>query len=262
MTELETALAGLVDAYWSPGRFAVAVTDLQTGETVWVNLGRPHLAGCSINFFVLLQAILDVQNGRYEEPLVGALIAATIWSSNPVTARELYGIAGDGDVVAGVGRVAELAYRLGGDGIILDHPPAYLADSLGVRRNNWVTPGAMNAALHAAYAGDVIDGEWLDYLLDAMTEVKAGLNYLLAVGPEVPASHKNGFFQASDGSWVDNDIAIVRFEQDGEGLAYAASFFSQSVPEEYGDIALGQQLSTAAWTFFQRRYPSTGTPSP
>ncbi len=57
---------------------------------------------------------------------------------------------------------------------------------------------------------------------------------------------------------MDNDIAIVRFEQDGEDRAYVISFFSQRVPEKYGDVALGQQLSAAAWAFFQRRYPSAG----
>jgi beta-lactamase class A len=258
ISELEETLAGLVDAYWSRGEFAVAVTDLQTGETVGVDLDRRHLSACSINFFVLLQATIDVQDGRYEEPLVGDLIRATTWSSNPVTARELYRIAGDGDVLAGVERVADLARELGGAGITLDHPPLFAAESLGADRNNWVTPRAMNEALRATYSGDVLKGEWLDYLLEAMTAVKPGLNYLMAVGPESPVSHKNGFFQASDGSWVDNDVAIVRFEQDGADRAYAISFFSQGVPEKYGDVALGQQLSTAAWAFFQRRYPPAG----
>jgi hypothetical protein len=64
-----------------------------------------------------------------------------------------------------------------------------------------------------------------------MTEVKVGLNYLTAYGPGVPVNHKNGFFPALDGWYVDNDIGIVRFERDGRQLAYAISFFSQRVPK-------------------------------
>jgi hypothetical protein len=120
----------------------------------------------------------------------------------------------------------------------------------------------MNDALHAAYTGELLEASRLAGLLGAMTVVKPGLNYLLAVGPDVPVSHKNGFFQASDDSWVDNDVAIVRFEQDGQQRAYAISFFSQWVPEKYGDVALGQRLSTAAWAFFQRRYPSSAEAGP
>lgn len=256
LSELEETLTALADAYTSPGEFAFAVTDIQTGETVGVNLDRKQLTGCSINFFILLQSTIDAQNGRVEEEAVGDLISATIRTSNPVTARELYRIAGDGDVIAGLERVAKLVDDLSGDGAIFDHPPLYAHESLDVDPNNYITAAAMNEALRAAYADGLLKREWLDYLLEKMTGVKDGLNYLLAVGPEVPVSHKNGFFPTDGGKWVDNDIGYVRFEQDGEERAYAVSFFSQFVPVKYGDVVLGQQLSTATWKFFQERYPS------
>jgi len=257
MTILAETLNALAEAYTSPGDFAFAVTDMQTAETVGVNLERPQLTGCSVNYFVLLQSTIDAQSGRIEEEAVGELIGATIRTSNPVTARELYRLAGDGDVIAGLERVAALIDDLSGDGAIFDHPPLYGHESLGVDRNNYITAEAMNEALRATYADGLLDDEWLDYLLEKMTDVKDGLNYLLPVGPDVPVSHKNGFFPTDGGKWVDNDIGIVRFEQDGEERAYAVSFFSQFVPVKYGDVVLGQQLSTATWKFFQERYPQT-----
>jgi hypothetical protein len=256
LSQLEEQLNELHDAYYSPGEFAFAVTDLQTGETVGVNLDRPQLTGCTMNYFILLQSTIDAQEGRIEESAVGELIAATIRTSNPVTARELYRLAGDGDVIAGLERVSKLIERLGLDGVIFDHPPLYPHESLDVDPNNYITAAAINEALRATYADGILEDEWRDYLLEKMTGVKDGLNYLLAVGPEVPVSHKNGFFPTDGGKWVDNDIGIVRFEQDGEERAYAVSFFSQFVPVKYGDVVLGQQLSKATWDFFQQRYPS------
>jgi hypothetical protein len=255
MSALDEVLNTLAEAYTSPGEFSFAVTDLQTGETAGVNLDRLHLTGCTVNYFVLLQSTIDAQNGRVEESEVGDLIAATIRTSNPVTARELYQLAGDGDVIAGLERVSTLIDSLAGDDVVFDHPPLFGHESLGVDPNNYISAAAMNEALRATYADGLLDDEWLDYLLEKMTGVKDGLNYLLAVGPDVPVSHKNGFFPTDGGKWVDNDIGIVRFQQDGQERAYAVSFFSQFVPVKYGDVVLGQQLSTATWEFFQERYP-------
>ena len=256
IADLQQILSALAAAYTSPGEFGFAVTDIQVGETVGVNVDRHHLTGCTINYFVLLQSTIDAQNGRVEESAVGDLISATIRTSNPVTAHELYTIAGDGDVMAGIERVAVLIDELTDDGAVFDHPPLYADDSRGIDRNNYITPAAINEALRATYAGGILEDEWRDYLLEKMTEVKDGLNYLLAVEPDVPVSHKNGFFPTESGKWIDNDVGIVRFEQNGEERAYAVSFFSQWVPEKYDDVRLGQQLSTATWQFFQERYPS------
>jgi hypothetical protein len=63
LADLEQTLTTLADTYWGPGEFAFAVTDIQTGKTVEVSVDRPHLIGCTVNFFVLLQATLDVRNG-------------------------------------------------------------------------------------------------------------------------------------------------------------------------------------------------------
>ena len=255
LAELQATLDALLAANTSGGEYAFAITDLQTGETVGFALERPHYSACVSNFFVILLATIDVQNGRYEESLVGDLISRTIWSSNPVTARDLYRIAGDGQVTAGVQRVADLIEQLELRNTVLDHPPLYANESLGIDRNNWSTAADTNRALAALYGDRLLTDQWRNYLLAKMTQVKPGLNYLTAHGPNVPVSHKNGFFPAIDGWYVDNDIGIVRFERDGQQLAYAVSFFSQRVPTKYDDIPFAQRLTTAAWAFFQQRYP-------
>lgn len=173
-----------------------------------------------------------------------------------MTARDLYRIVGDGEVVRGVQRVADLIELLELGDTILDHPPLYASESLGIDPNNWSIATDTNRALAALYEGRLLTEEWRDYLLEKMSEVKAGLNYLTAYGPDVPVSHKNGFFPALDGWYVDNDIGIVRFERDGRQLAYAISFFSQRVPKKYDDIPLAQRLTTTTWAFFEQRYPA------
>jgi hypothetical protein len=148
--DLRSALKKAIDSYPVRGVYAVAVTDLQSGETVSVNGGVPQLSGCTINLFVLFQVAIDLEAGKYPLALVDELVRDTTWSSDAVTARELYEIVGDGDATEGVRLVDDLIRkRLGIEGVVLDHPPAYPDDSLDRAFNNWVTAEAMNQALAA-----------------------------------------------------------------------------------------------------------------
>ncbi len=134
MLDLQEAMQAAVDAYRVSGVYAVAVTDLQTGETVSVRGGERQLSGCSMNLFVLFQVAVDVDAGRYGLGTVDALMRATTWSSNAKTARDLYVIVGDGDGVEGVRRVQGLIASLEvDDDVLLDHPPAFHEHSLGHR---------------------------------------------------------------------------------------------------------------------------------
>ncbi|GMU39943.1 MAG: hypothetical protein AMXMBFR23_08090 [Chloroflexota bacterium] len=253
IAELQAELQRLIDTYRGGGEYAVAVTDLQTGETVSVYGDRPHLAACSVNLFVLLQTMVDLQAGRVREEQVGRLMAQTIYASNPVTARSLYVLLGNGDVLRGLRRVTALMDRMGMEDTVLNHPPGFGRDSLGIDRNNWITALDMNRGLQAIWDGPILRERWRDDFLERLTLVKPGLNYLTATVPAT-VSHKNGFFPATDGTFVDNDAAIVRFTSDGREYAYAISFFSQWVPKKYADIPLGQSLVRTTWLFFQARY--------
>ena len=257
MATLQTELQRLVNGTKAGGEYAVAVTDLQTGETISVNGDRPHLAACSVNLFVLMQAMLDLQSGRVREDQVGTLMARTIYASNAVTAHSLYGVLGDGDVLRGVRRVTTLINRLGMQDTVLDHPPGFGRESLGINPNNWVTALDMNRGLKAIWDGPILETRWRDDFLDRLVKVKPGLNYLTAIVP-AEVSHKNGFLQASDRTYVDNDSAIVRFTHEGNEYAYAISILSQWVPKKYADIPLGQSIVNTTWAFFQDRYAPEG----
>jgi beta-lactamase class A len=253
--DLRSALKKAIDSYPVRGVYAVAVTDLQSGETVSVNGGVPQLSGCTINLFVLFQVAIDLEAGKYPLALVDELVRDTTWSSDAVTARELYEIVGDGDATEGVRLVDDLIRkRLGIEGVVLDHPPAYPDDSLDRAFNNWVTAEAMNQALAALWRGEVVGPKYRGYLLEVLEDVKPGLNYLTAAVPKARVSHKNGFL-AGDTGYIDNDVGIIRLTRGDQEFAYAVSFFSQEVPTEYGDIVLAQRLGDLTYKVMLARYP-------
>ena len=232
---------------------AVAVTDLQTGETISVNGNRQQLTGCVINLLALMQAVIDVENGLYAESQVGQLISATIYGSNPVTARDILLISGNGDIPAAQRKINGLIQQLGLTSTFYDHPPAYWPSYSLEGRSNLTTALDMNKALSGLWNAAVMSPEWRDYLLAKMTEVKPGLNYLIPAGVgDGVVSHKNGFL-ALEG-WVDNDTGIVSFQRGGQTYAYAITFLTQSVPTKYGDIPLGQTVSSLVWQHFTSTY--------
>jgi hypothetical protein len=232
---------------------AVAVTDLQTGESIDVNGDQPRLPGCTINFFVLLSVVMDLQEGRYDEAEVGDLITRTVWSSNPVTARDLLRKTGMGDLGAGLVKVGDLLDLLGLPVSIYDHPPAYPHESLHGSAN-LLTANEMNRALAAVYQARIVGPGWRDYLLNKLLRVKPGLQYLIPAGVgDGIVAHKNGFFAHPQG-WVDNDAGIVIFDRSGGRYAYALSFFTENVPYKYADIPLGQTVSRLVWQYFSSRY--------
>jgi len=252
MVQLRDDLAAAIDN--SGFNVAVAVTDLQTGESIDVKGDDPRHAGCTLNWFVLLSNVIDLQEGRYPESHVGDLIARTIWGSNPITAHELL-IKTGGSVPGGVYKLSDLLARLGMSSTIFDHPPAY-ADEFSLRGSaNIITANDANRALAQFYHGGIVNWQWRDYLMEKMVHVKPGLQYLLPAGVgNGVTSHKNGFSWVS-GGWIDNDIGIVTFTSSGGKRAYAISLCIQDIGTEYADISIGQTVSRLVWRYFANRYP-------
>lgn len=250
---LEERLGAIVAGASTPGRFSVAVTDLQTGETIGVGLDQPQLAACVMNFFAIVTALRAVDAGQLALGDIDATIRQTLWASDATAARLLYRAAGGGDVLAGVRAVNGLLEELGMTSSQVDHPPAFPHESLGLDPDNWLTARDVNRGLAAFYAGEVLSTELTSYLIEAMTQVKLGLNYLTAIvaGPAV-VSHKNGFVWVPEG-YVDNDAAIVRFGPNLE-YAYAITFLSEAVPVKYADIPTGQGLVLETWEHFRETY--------
>jgi len=173
MLDLRDQLAAAIDA--SGINAAVAVTDLQTRESIDVNGDAPRHAGCTLNWFVLLSNVIDVQEGVYPVSEIDTLISRTIYGSNPVTARDLLIKTGDGSVEGGVAKVRRLLTALGLNDSIFDHPPGYSEQYTTDGSLNTLTATDADRALAAVYRGDVLDPEWRDYLLEKLTNVKEGL---------------------------------------------------------------------------------------
>lgn len=254
LTDLRAALASAITSATTPGDFAFAVTDLQTGEHISVNGDRSHRAACVMNLFAIIAALRDVQAGFFPLEDVDALIRRTIYASDAVTGRALYERLGGGDIVVGVGRVRELQREvIGMRSTSLDHPPAFPNESLELSADNLITGDDANLALAALYQGQLLNADLTAWLIEAMIGVKPGLNYLTAALPaEATVSHKNGFVPLWDG-YVDNDVAIVRFGPDRQ-YAYAVSFFSERVPVQYADLPLAQLLVRMTWEHFSEAY--------
>lgn len=254
MARLQADLRRLIAADVVGGDYAVAVTDLQTGASISVNGDEPRLSACTINLLLIMQVAKDLQDGRVTLEQVDDLVRRTVYSSNAATARELYRVIGKGSIKAGLRRVNNLIKQIGLEDTVLDHPPSYTADSLKINRNNWLTADDANTALEALWEGDLLRPQWRDYVLDHLSVVSPGLNYLTGIVPNAVVSHKNGFFPALSGTYVDNDVAIVRFAEGGQEYAYAVSLYAQGVPTKYGNVPLGQALMMTTHQFFLERY--------
>lgn len=235
---------------------AVAITDLRTGETVDVNGAANRLPGCTVNLFGLMRVVVDLQFGRYPEPVPGDLIGQTINRSDPITSRRLVKEwLGGGDLGRGLNVVNEFTATLGMGSTLMDHPPAFPGESLyGYPTENRITALDANTGLRAIWDGRVLVPGWRDYFLRKMTLVKPGLNYLIPAGTSYGAtvSHKNGFLYQE--GWADNDIGIVWYQRGGQRYGYAISFFTEGVAVKYGDIPLGQKISSQAYQWFVGRY--------
>jgi len=253
MIQLRADIAAAIDG--STINTAVAITDLQTGETVEVNGDAPRLPGCTINLFALMRVAADLQDRRYDQEEPGELIAQTINRSDPVTARILtrYWL-GAGDLALGMRRVNDFMRGLGMSATVMDHPPAFPEESLFGTGVNAITARDTNRGLAALWGDRVFNPWWRSYMLYKMTLVKPGLNYLIAAGAGAGStvSHKNGFLYEE--GWADNDIGIVWYDRGPASIGYAISFFTENVPGKYDDIPIGQEIASRAYQWFVARY--------
>ena len=234
---------------------AIAVTDLQTGFGAHVNGFNVQQPGCTVNLAVVICAVQDIQAGVYPEAELRTKIQNTISYSNPVLAHDLLVSAGRGDVRAGIERVQALFDSLGLRDTLFHHPPAYFQGDLLTGTRNATTASDMTKMLAALWNGQLLDAEWTQYVLDRMTRVWSGLNYLIAAGvpekPEIKVGHKNGWFR-DFGLYVDNDIGIVWEDTERERYAYAIALLFEKVPGLESEW-LGRTLSRETWEYFDQR---------
>lgn len=261
LADLQARLQQAIDdfARQRGGNFAVAVTDLQNGQTIHVNGDSIRIPGCTMNFFVLLQVVKDLQEGRYPENEVGAKIARTVWASDAAMAHILLRKSGGENTVGGLWKVNTLLHHdLQLPSAVFNHPPA--VDNFTLEPGKWVdnaiTPLDFNRALTLLYRGELLTPEWTMYLINKMSSVKPGLNHLIPSGvggPLAYTAHKNGYIDYKP-YIVDNDVGFVFFKRNGKQYAYALTFWSQDNPWVLSDAPLGHTVSKLVWDHFNATY--------
>jgi hypothetical protein len=164
-------------------------------------------------------------------------------------------LGGGEDLGASIARVNALAQRLGLSSAVYDHPPAF-GDETGAEVDNAMTPSDMNRLLSMLWRGEILSPDMTAYFLGRMTDVSPGLQYLTArsAGDNAVVSHKNGFYWGDFG-YVDTDAGIVTaYREDGSSYAYAVSYFAANVPDQFGDVELGQEILRLVWSYFEGEY--------
>ncbi|MCH7541774.1 serine hydrolase, partial [Patescibacteria group bacterium] len=199
---------------------AVAVTNLQTGETISVNGNDTHRTGCVINLFAFLVAVEDFQAGRTDPASVSVLISNGINHSQPPSVK-LFLESLRGDMPTGVARARELMEQWGMEKSFFHHVP-YYGDGV---HSNRLTALETNLVLQKLWNRELFNEEWTTYALDVLGDSAWYLNHIIP--GQLPSSatvaHKVGWYWDFDG-WVKNNVGIVSFVgDDGDEKAYVIS---------------------------------------
>ncbi len=238
---------------------AIAVTDLQTGQTISVNGNNLQRTGCTINMYALFAAVDQFQSGAASPSSVAYDIKVGIGGSYPPEVKRfLQTIFGDHEV--GVVRARELMAAWGLRSSLFDHVP-YYGDGT---QSNYLTALETNLTLVKLFRGELFDPEWTAYTLERLRDIKWGLNYILPgrLPYAATVAHKIGYYWEYDG-WVNNDVGIVTFTGgDGQEKAYAISYLSQKAYTEYTGYSFGATLSRIVWDWFEANYSVTPPPPP
>jgi len=259
---LRDALAKEIDAYSAEVggiEVAVAVTDLQTGETISVDGNRRQKTGCTINMFALFAAVDQFQAGNASPDWVAGNISSGIGGSYPPQVKQfLQTLFGSHQV--GVEHAQAMMADWGLEASLFDHVP-YYGDGT---QPNLLTALEANLTLTKLYKGELFNEEWTGYAIGRLRDIASYLNYMLP--RQLPASatvaHKIGYFWDFDG-WVNNDAGIVTFTgSDGKEKVYVITYLSQNARTEYIGYSFGAQLSRLAWDYFAEKYGAQNSPAP
>ncbi len=242
----------------------LAVTDLQTGETISINGNVLHKTGCVINLFALFAAVDEFQAGAASPSGLEYSIKKGIGGSYPPEVKNflqaIYGYYPDG-----VQHARDLMTSWGMKTGWYDHIPYYGGEN---PPPNILTPLELNRIFSQLWNGQLFNQQWTNYTISVLRDSYAYVNYILPkyLPWYVTVGHKIGYYWDYDG-WVNNDVGIVSWPSaDGSTKAYAISYFSQYAPSEAAGYTFGQTLSLDAYNFMAGRYgvytPPTEPPTP
>jgi hypothetical protein len=238
----------------------IAVTDMQTGETVSVGGNAPHRTGCVINMFALLAAVDRFQDGAANPASVSYSVTKGIGGSFPPEVKNFLGVV-FGDYRAGESHARSLMAGWGMQTFQFDHVPYYGTEPY---RPNILTALETNDILARLWWGELFSPQWTDYTIGVLRNTFSYIDYILPkyLPANATVGHKIGYHWDYDG-WVNNDVGIVSFVgADGQQKAYAISYFSQYAPSEVAGHSFGARLSLVVWNFMAARYGLAPEPAP
>ncbi len=238
----------------------IAVTDLQTGETVSVGGNAPHKTGCVINMFALMAAVDQFQAGAASPSSVSYSVTKGIGGSFPPEVKNFLGSI-FGDFRAGEAHARSLMAGWGMQTYQFDHVPYYGTEPY---QPNILTALETNDILARLWWGELFSPEWTDYTIGVLRNTFSYIDYILPkyLPANATVGHKIGYHWDYDG-WVNNDVGLVSFiGGDGQQKAYAISYFSQYAPSEEAGHSFGARLSLVVWNFMASRYGLAPQPAP
>ena len=166
---LKDQLASEITAYQAQGHIdvSVAVTDMQTNETISIGGNVAHRTGCTIMAFGLFAAVSEFQAGRGDPGAVAYSIRRGIGGSYPPEVRRLLDNV-FGSYLTGTYRGRDLMSAWGMSASLFDHVPYYGGSDY---RPNILTALEMNDVLVRLYRGELFDAQWTTYTLQKLTEI-------------------------------------------------------------------------------------------
>lgn len=239
---------------------AIAVTDLQTGETISVNGNVAHKTGCTINMFALFAVVSEFQAGNASPDPVAHSIRIGIGHSYPPEVRQFLQRT-FGSYEAGLDRARELMREWGMTVSFFDHVPYYGGSD---PEPNILTALETNDVLTRLWRGELFNEEWTAYTIQRLRETASFVDYILPgrLPAQATVAHKIGYHWDYDG-WVNNDAGIVTFkDKDGIERGYVISYFSQRARTEAIGYSFGAYLSRLVWDWYAERYGVASDPAP
>jgi len=240
---------------------AIAVTDLQNGETISVRGNTLHRTGCVINMFALLAAVGEFQAGKASPLGLSFSIKRGIGGSYPPEVSR-FAQAIFGSDRAAILRAREMMAGWGMRASFFDHIPTYGGED---SPSNILTALETNDILTRLWRGQLFDRDWTTYTIERLRDSEPQVNYILPGQLPLGATvgHKVGVYADSDG-WVHNDAGIVSFKgADGAEKLYVITYLSQLANDRLAGYSLGAKLSRDVWDWMTEKYGlSPGSKAP